>query len=295
MENGIKKLYDRQKYKERQDILVQRDVINLLFTFDQNYISPFKVLVSSLLTSNPDEQFHIWLLYREMQQEYLQELDSYCKRKKLLYTAIPVDSRLFEQAPVMKQYPREMYYRLMAPHILPDSVERILYLDPDILVINPIRPLWETDLSSKVFAAASHSGVFNFGNQVNKARLNTNHDYFNSGVILMDLKQARVLVKPSALFECVDKHADELVLPDQDVFNYLYGSFTLSLDDSVWNYDARYYKAYYIRSEGKCDIDWVMSNTVLLHFCGKQKPWKKYASGRFAILYKHYQSLTDIG
>ena len=255
--------------------MMKKDMINLLFTFDQNYIFPFKVLISSLLASNPDEQFHIWLLYREMAEESLQELDSYCKQRELSYTSILVDSHLFDQAPVTKQYPREMYYRLLAPHILPDSVERILYLDPDILVINPIRSLWETDLSSKVFAAASHNGLFNFGSKVNKARLNTNHDYFNTGVLLMNLRQARVLVKPSAVFECVNKHADELVLPDQDVFNYLYGSFTLSLDDSVWNYDVRYFKAYYLRSEGKCDIDWVMSNTALLHFCGKQKPWKK--------------------
>ena len=40
-----------------------------------------------------------------------------------------------------------MYYRLLAPHLLPGQVDRVLYLDPDILVINPIRPLWDTDLA----------------------------------------------------------------------------------------------------------------------------------------------------
>nr|WP_243005008.1 glycosyltransferase [Hungatella effluvii] len=38
-----------------------------------------------------------------------------------------------------------MYYRLLAPHLLPEPLEKILYLDPDILVINPLRSLWEPD------------------------------------------------------------------------------------------------------------------------------------------------------
>lgn len=272
---------------------MQENTIHLLFTFDQNYIPPFKVLLASLKASNPLEHFHIWHLHSAIQDDLLLELNDYCRNQGFSYTSLPVDRTLFERAPITKQYPQEMYYRLLAPLILPDTLDRILYLDPDILVINPIRPLWETNLSNKVFAAASHSGVFNFMNQVNKVRLNTKHDYFNSGVILMNLNQAKILVKPNAIFRCVEEHASELILPDQDIFNALYGSFTLQLDDAVWNYDVRYYNAYLLRSDGKCDVDWVMSNTAVLHFCGKQKPWKKSTSSRFAILYKHYRNLSE--
>lgn len=67
---------------------------------------------------------------------------------------------MFDDAPVSKKYPQEMYYRLLAPLFLPDYVEKVLYLDPDILVINPVRPLWEMELNGYVFAAASHSTVF---------------------------------------------------------------------------------------------------------------------------------------
>ena len=52
-----------------------------------------------------------------------------------------------------------MYYRLLAPRLLPASLHRVLYLDPDILVINPLTPLWETDLKGNLFGAASHTTV----------------------------------------------------------------------------------------------------------------------------------------
>ena len=42
------------------------------------------------------------------------------------------------------------------------------------------------------------------------------------------------------------------------------------------------------------DLDWVIENTVFLHFCGKDKPWRKDYKGRYAALYKHYQHRVKI-
>ena len=271
---------------------MQNDRINLLVTFDKNYIPPFQVMLKSLVINNPDEQIHIWLLHSAIPRDDLERLEEYCCSQKVTLTPIQVDRRLFENAPISRQYPQEMYYRLLASLLLPDWVDRILYLDPDILVINPLRSLWEVDLEECTFAAASHTGVFDIMNDVNRVRLGTEHDYFNSGVMLMDLTKARKLVVADEIFECVREHGAELVLPDQDVFNYLYGSHTLQVADEIWNYDTRYFSAYRLKSNGMYNMDWVMQNTVFLHFCGKQKPWKTSRANRFSVLYKHYMSLT---
>lgn len=268
------------------------DIINILVTFDQKYIMPFQVMLKSLKNTNPREAFHIWLLHSTIPDKELQELSEYCKALGVDFTSVQVDRLFFEKAPVMKQYPQEMYYRLLAPLLLPEAVGRVLYIDPDILVLNSVRPLWETDLNENTFAAASHRGIFDVMNDVNRVRLGTDHDYFNSGVMLMDLEKAHQLVKPDEIFACVREHSAELLLPDQDVFNFLYGSNTLQIPDEIWNYDARYFSGYQLRSGGEYNMDWVMQSTVFLHFCGKQKPWKTYYSGRFSSLYKHYMNLA---
>lgn len=267
--------------------------INILATFDKNYINPFRVMIKSLAISNPTEIFHIWLLHSAIPQEDLFALTEYCSNQKITLTAIEVDRELFKNAPVSKQYPQEMYYRMMAPLMLPNGLERVLYLDPDILVINSVRPLWEMQLEDYSFAAASHSSIFEIIKDVNKVRLGMEHDYFNTGVLLMDLKKSRKLVKSEDIFNCVKEQSEVLLLPDQDVFNFLYGTDTLQVNDAVWNYDARYFFAYLVKSEGQCDMDWVMRNTVFLHFCGKQKPWKKKHTSRFSALYKHYMNLAN--
>ena len=267
--------------------------MNLLLTLDENYLMPCKVMLYSFFASNPEERdVSVYLLHSAIPDSKLKELESYCSRFGAALKPIAVDASLFEKAPTNKRYPKEMYYRLLSPLILPQELERVLYLDPDMLIINPLRPLWELDFGGKVFAAASHTGLTEMANGINRVRLDTEHEYFNSGVICIDLDAARDLVTAEDVFACVRKHEKELILPDQDVFNMLYGKQTLPVDDVIWNYDVRNYSKYLFRSAGKHNLNWVMQNTAVLHFCGKNKPWQEDYRNPFGMLYLHYRNLT---
>ncbi|MCC8047187.1 MAG: glycosyltransferase family 8 protein [Clostridiales bacterium] len=268
--------------------------INLLVTFDKNMIRPFETMIYSMVVNNPTEAFAVWLMHSGLTEEQLDQLQEYCFQLHVSFSAIYMDKACFEKAPIMSQYPQEMYYRLLAPVYLPDDVKRILYLDSDILILNSIAPLWKLDLGNHTFAAASHSSVFYFVNGINRIRLETDQDYFNTGVILMDLDKARVIVEKEAVFAYVKEHSIGLMLPDQDIFNALYGNETLALDDRIWNYDSRHYAQYMMKTTSEYDMDWVMQNTVVLHFCGKNKPWRKSYSGRFSALYKHYWNRAEL-
>lgn len=267
--------------------------MNLLLTLDENYLLPCKVMLDSFFASNPQEKdVTVYLLHSAIPGGKLSELEAFCADFGAKLIPIAVEPTLFENAPTSKRYPKEMYYRLLSPLILPRQVERVLYLDPDMLIINPLRPLWEQNLGGKVFAAASHTGLTEMANEINQRRLDTEHEYFNSGVMLIDLKAARSLVTAEDVFRCVSEHEKELILPDQDVFNMLYGKQTLPVEDVLWNYDVRNYAKYLIRSSGSHDLNWVMDNTAVLHFCGKNKPWHADYKNPFGMLYLHYQNLT---
>lgn len=267
--------------------------MNLLLTLDENYLMPCKVMLDSFFASNPNEQgVTVYLLHSAISDDKLEELAGFCSGFGAELKPVAVDTALFENAPTSKRYPKEMYYRLLSPLILPQEVERVLYLDPDMLIINPLRPLWELNLYGKTFAAASHTGLTEMANGINQVRLDTAHEYFNSGVMLIDLIAARKLVTAEDVFGCVREHEKELILPDQDVFNILYGKETQPIDDVIWNYDVRNYSKYLIRSTGKHDLNWVMQNTAVLHFCGKNKPWHEEYKNPFGMLYLHYRNLT---
>ena len=247
--------------------------IDLLTTLNEGYLPQLQVMLTSLAMNNPKETFALTLLHSGISEKKLQGVAKQCEAYGYSFFPTKVEDALFGKAPVTKQYPKEMYYRLLAPHLLPKHIKRVLYLDPDTLIINPIRPLWETDLQGNLFAAAAHTGKTELANSV-------------------DLERGQKEISPEQIFRYVEQHSKALILPDQDILNALYGEKTLPLEDAIWNYDARNYSSYLLRSGGVYDMQWVMQHTAILHFCGREKPWKPGYIHRFGILYQHYMQLA---
>ena len=220
--------------------------MNILVTLDRNYLPPLRVMLGSLLRNDPGETFEIYAIGDGLMPEDWAALEELCAgRGRIHPLEVPAD--LFADAPVARYWTRAMYYRLLAAELLPRSLDRVLYLDPDILVINPVRALYDTDLEGDLMAAATHTGLLaGITDPVNRLRLE-NYEaeaYYNSGVLVMDLSAMRREVRPGDIFDYAREHADILLLPDQDVLNGLYGGQILGVDDSLWNYDARRFDRY---------------------------------------------------
>ena len=264
---------------------------NILVTIDNNYLQPLKVMLQSLVDNNPGHHFQIYLLYSDITEENLTNLGNFCETHTATLVPCFIDGSAFAEAPISDRYSQTMYYRLLAHQFLPASIDKILYLDPDILIINSINALYQTDLTGYIAAACIHTQLTPLQDQVNKIRLNTYEadGYYNSGVLMINLEAWRNQVIATHIFDYIKSHGLLLLLPDQDVLNGLYGKHILSVDDALYNYDARNYETYRLLDTERT-MTWVIRNTVVLHFCGRNKPWKKDAFlDRFTILYKHYE------
>lgn len=266
--------------------------IDLLLTADERYLEHALTLLVSVRVNNPHARLRAFLLHAGIEQARLQRAVSALAGIHCELVCTRVEPELFRDAKVTGRYPPEMYFRLIAPHVLPRSCSRVLYLDPDTLVINPLAPLVGIDLHGKLFAAAAHTAPTEIPHEVNKVRLNTEHRYFNTGVLLMDVAALRERESPDEIAAFIAAHADRFILPDQDAFNMLYGDCTLEVPDAVWNLDARRMVVHRVASKGEVDMDWVVENTAIVHFCGKDKPWDESYPFRLGVLYKHYQQLA---
>ena len=276
-------------------MLLQEDDMNILVTLDRNYLSPFQTLLFSLLIHHPQEHLEIYLASSDITEEELWPAKQICAQFYGCLHLVRVPDTLFANAPTIRYYSCAMYYRLLAAEYLPVQLERILYLDPDMLVINPLDTLYSMDMGDALYAACIHKGLMDISSPVNRLRLSAyeTEGYFNSGMLLMNLARIREEVRADDIFNYVKKNRQLLFLPDQDILNGLYGERIVPVDESLWNYDARKYNEYLIASSGEKDMDWVMRNTAILHFCGKRKPWHKDYHGRFSALYKHYRNLEE--
>ena len=130
--------------------------MDILVTLNESYLPPLQVMLTSLHLAQPGQPVTLHLMHSGIPQESLAKVERLCRRYEMEFCPLQVANTLFQDAPVSAQYPRQMYYRLLAPHLLPGQIHRVLYLDPDVLILNPLLPLWQKDLEGKLFGAASH-------------------------------------------------------------------------------------------------------------------------------------------
>ncbi|MCM3741695.1 glycosyltransferase family 8 protein [Oceanobacillus luteolus] len=266
--------------------------LNILVTLDSNYIRPLQVMLKSMFLNNPDVKFSIYLMHSSLKSEEVLLLQDGVRGEGHILHELKITDEYFREAPVVKHYTKEMYYRLLAFKFLPETLDRILYLDPDILIINEIKSLYDTDLTDYLYAAAYHD-IAKI-KELNKIRLKAYEmeAYYNSGVLLMNLEEQRKRISEQDIFDFVEENKKRLVLPDQDILNALYSQDIKEIEEVLYNYDARFYQYYKLASKGEFGMDYVINETSIIHFCGKKKPWLKSYTGKFHSLYKHYEKLT---
>lgn len=267
--------------------------INLLYSINDGYVDQFKVTLYSVVKNASYKDFHVYIL-QKLLLEKDEEVRTFCETLGVAYTPVVIDEQAFENAPTTDRYPETIYYRLLAHDYLPEDLERILYMDADILCINDVVPLYQMSLEQKLYAAASHTEDSDIADAINRLRLGNyeSKSYFNSGILLMNLEMIRQTVRRSDIMAYIAEKGNLLFLPDQDVLTALYGHEIALIPDEIYNYDTRYFLIYAAKSKAEHGLTWVIDNTVFLHFCGRDKPWKKGYRGIFASLYKHYWHLA---
>lgn len=139
--------------------------------------------------------------------------------------------------------------------------ERVLYLDSDVLVRGRLKELWDFDLKGQVIGAAPDVG-YPMGHDGVERR-----PYFNAGVLLLDLAQARQHI---AELESLAKVMEDSKFRDQDVLNTGFRSWTkISL---TWNAQGLGTYANIPSSDREHLEIHEMKDPKIIHFTGPVNP-----------------------
>ena len=262
----------------------ENQALNILVTLDANYVPYLNVMLTSLLHSNPGCRVDVYLLHSSMRERDMASTRDILAPSGRL---IMIDAREagLEGAPTTARYPKEIYYRIFAAKYLPKDLERVLYLDPDLIVNGPLKHLYEMPMPEYYFAAASHTGPFM--RKMNGLRLDMKDGspYINSGVMLMNLALLRKEQNYEDVFRFIDRRKNFLILPDQDIISSLYGSKIFVLDPFRYNMTEWLYQLH-APFERDLDLAWVRKHSIIIHYCGRNKPWKENYRGELDVFYR---------
>lgn len=147
------------------------------------------------------------------------------------------------------------YYRFIIPQ-LKLNLERILYLDVDIIVKGDIQELFNTNLDNKVLGAIKDLGDSYYIKRLKfNVEIDPSHTYCNAGVLLIDCKKWREQNISEKLFNTEKKYRGKLLCNDQDVLNKVFEN----------NYKMLLEKFNALTLKG---------DTVIRHYYSKPKPWE---------------------
>ena len=134
--------------------------MNIVLACDNNFAPYAATVVASILRN--DKKVHFFILTDDMTSENEHLLVSMTIDMGGFLDVVRVDGKLFADFPMpsnpsLKHIGISTYFRLFVELLLPKSVDKLIYLDCDIVVRKSLQPLYDTDISEYYLGAVYHS------------------------------------------------------------------------------------------------------------------------------------------
>lgn len=173
------------------------------------------------------------------------------------------------------------YTRFLLPQVFPASTQKLLYLDTDLLVVQDLAPLWQTDLTGQVLAAV-HDHWSQWIKEGGIPGVPVVQSYFNAGVLLINLPEWRRQTISERALDYLQQHPQTPFM-DQDALNVACDGAWLPVP-GPWNFqDHRVLRLDQIPPAER---------PAIIHFIGKEKPWVAKYPNQYVGVYDTYRDHT---
>ncbi len=242
--------------------------IILVFALKGDFGAHLAVTLQSIFETNKGEKFEIIALIYEVSEDDQAKIIELVENWQSSIRLVPVEISQFLGLPVAFHLDLSSYFRLLIPQIV--SGNKALYLDSDLVVAGPLRPLWEIDLRENVIGV-----VADFcGKSHPELPINPEIGYCNTGIMLMNLERWRIGNLPEKVLDFARNNPSFIRFADQCGINAICKDHIYLLGPE-YNFQGIYYESSYKKPipYSKEQMENARENPVVIHFVGSKKPW----------------------
>jgi len=255
------------------------NTVNIAYVFDNNYAPHACASIASVLEYRDlKRSYHFYLFAPDLELKHREKFTSFIETYGQLYTFI--NTQAFDYAnfsqKVELRYGRgeknfaAMFFKILFERYLPGDVSRIISLDSDTIALSDLSELFDRDLRGQTLAAVPENISKNHLKEIGFARRAT---YFNSGVLLIDMKKWREQCVDNKLMQRFDNETS-YSMHDQDLLN-------IEFKDNFYQLPQRYNQMVYLFHVPtlllKIRLRYILikglSEEGILHYTGT-KPWQ---------------------
>lgn len=250
--------------------------VKLVYITDKNYAMPTLVSIVSAI-QNKSSNYKIYVITTFEDAEIIDKF-RLLNNGTTEISIIPVNIKEFipQSISSVNHVTKTALIKFFLPDILSNE-DKILYIDGDTIIQKPLDELYNMALGNNYAGVVFDNALFIMPQHAARLQIPV-EKYFNSGVMLLDLKKMRTDNLSGALLEYRTTQYNYFM--DQDAFNkILYGS-VLFIPDKYNMVPVSHY-----HSKNK------IKEAVILHFAARFKPWI-YNLGESSALFKKYSKLS---
>lgn len=261
---------------------------NIIFATDQNYIEHLSVAIYSLLENNKELDFNIYIINSGIDNETYKQLELIASNYNCKLNDVVINDEIFKQLVTNHHFTSAMYYRLLIPKFIQD--DKVLYLDADIVVNNTIVDLYNTDINDFYIASVENPGF----NRHEELQMNKNANYFNSGVMLINVKKWREEELQARVIDFIDNNSNIVKSPDQDGLNAIingnWKKIQLKYNQQAVIFEKNFDDKYHCFSQA--ELKEAKEDPIIIHYTGSSKPWHFRNNHPYKKLYWKYLRMT---
>lgn len=246
---------------------------NIVFAVDNFYVEQLCVAIISLLRNNNNLKIYIINNGLNDFHRLTKLTENYCCQ----IVDIKIQDKQLEDLPISHHINISTYYRLLIPELV--NEDKVLYLDSDLIVNGSIYDLYHVDISRHYLAAVENSGP---NSHASSLGLKNSSDYFNAGVMLMNLELFRLHNIADKALLYIRNNQSLIKLWDQDGLN--------AIVDGKWVRVNKIFNA----QTGHFNVNYSMleDDPIIIHFTTSDKPWHFGNRHPYKSLYWHYLRFT---
>jgi lipopolysaccharide biosynthesis glycosyltransferase len=205
----------------------------------------------------------------------------------------------YQGFPLRDQLSRTTYARQDMGDLLPANLDRVIYLDSDMLVLSDLVDLWEVDVGGYALLATRHWVIPTVSSRLTGVNstwsildIDPDAPYFDAALLVVDLMQWRQLCLTQKMMDYLRAYSHTLKSPNQDVMNAVIAGHWNALE-ADWNVSVPLlrnpeYISGSVRSVLGLDPQALRKTGRILHFWGPRKPWNALVSEPLAWRWWRY-------
>ena len=251
-------------------------MMNVATALNKKYIPYTGVMLTSLCMNNQREPIRVFLFHHELEDEDIRKLEECLESYDVTIVPKKIDRSLFDDRIFHgDKWSMEAYYRLLMFDVLPEDMDRLLYLDVDMIVNRDIGDFYYRDFGNKNLVVCENTGGYlNHMERLGEKQkemlgpmFEKGFRYFNSGMLLIRFDRMVKEYSFDTYVEAMKAWDYQMTAPDQDLLNYLHWDQVIYEDDEKYNFFSRIAHEKGIRYEdGKQKLG-------IIHFTD-EKPWE---------------------